>query len=65
MYEITHNGQDISSEPIPLEVAEILYKYECLDNTYDNCAALNQELKPLGWQIEYGLDACISELIKL
>jgi hypothetical protein len=44
-------------ELIPNEVEAILIKYYELDNTYENCANLVDELETIGWTCDYYLDA--------
>ena len=43
-------------ETLPQEVQDILEKYNG-EETYENCEKMLQELKPLGYTFEYGLDA--------
>ncbi len=42
---------------LPVKVLEIIDKYSELDNTYENCEKLLQELKPYGYIFDYYLDA--------
>jgi hypothetical protein len=39
------------------EIIEVLNKFSAMENTYENCEQLIKELEPLGFTIEYGLDA--------
>lgn len=42
---------------LPLEVQAVLSKYSELDNTYENCRLMQDELEILGCTFEWGLDA--------
>lgn len=42
---------------LPDDIQEILMKHAEADETYENCANLEAELKPLGYTFEWGLDA--------
>jgi hypothetical protein len=42
---------------LPSEVLKVLDKFSEMDNTYLECEALLNELKPFGYSFEYGLDA--------
>lgn len=42
---------------LPENVQEVLMKYGEIDQTYENCSALEKELDALGYSMEYGLDA--------
>jgi hypothetical protein len=44
-------------DELPTEIKEVLDKYAEMDNTYENCGNLVDELEVLGWTCEYGLDA--------
>ena len=44
-------------ELLPENIKEIVLKYSELDNTYQNCNNLLNELKPLGYIFDYYLDA--------
>ena len=44
-------------EKLPLEIQAVLSKYYELDNTYENCRAMQNELEALGYTFEWGLDA--------
>jgi hypothetical protein len=44
-------------EKLPAEVQALIEKYCTGDNTYENCRALQNELKPLGFTFDYYLDA--------
>ncbi len=54
----THENVDLFEhvEQLPKEVQEVLNKYAQEDNTYESCASLLSELKPLGYTFQYGLD---------
>ena len=44
-------------DELPTEIKEVLDKYAEMDNTYENCGNLVEDLEELGWTCEYGLDA--------
>ena len=44
-------------EKLPAEVQEVLKKYEDWPGTYQACNDLLKELKPLGYEFDYYLDA--------
>lgn len=52
-------------EKIPSNVMAILDKYSEMDNTYENCQRLVDELEAIGYTCEYGLDAEPYNLKKL
>jgi hypothetical protein len=52
-------------ESLPLEVQAVLSKYAELDNTYDNCKAMQSELEGLCYTFEWGLDAIPYDLREL
>lgn len=52
-------------EELPQEVLEIINKYSSEDNTYEVCGNLLNELEPLGYSFEYGLDATPYNLKKI
>lgn len=43
-------------EDLPIEVQIILKEFSDMENTYDNCVALVNELNMVGWGCNYGLD---------
>lgn len=43
-------------EKLPLEVQAILDKYSEMDNGYEECRNLVQELESVGYTCQYGLD---------
>ena len=44
-------------EKLPIEVQAILDKYSEMENDYENCGNLVDELELVGWTCEYGLSA--------
>ena len=44
-------------DELPIEVKSILDKYSEMDNNYENCENLSNELFNVKWTIEYGLSA--------
>ncbi|MFN5417956.1 MAG: hypothetical protein ACK5B9_12935 [Flavobacteriia bacterium] len=44
-------------EVLPIEIQDILQWYSLLDNDYQKCKDLLNELKPFGYTFDYGLDA--------
>jgi hypothetical protein len=44
-------------ELLPKEVQKVLLEHCTGENSYEACQRLIQELEPLGWTCEYGLDA--------
>ena len=52
-------------EVLPLEVQAILDKYSEMDNTYETCGNLVDELEQVGYTCEFGLDASPYELQKI
>lgn len=52
-------------ELVPNEVQAIIDKYSLMDNNYENCENLLNELKDIGWTCEFGLDATPNGLRKL
>jgi hypothetical protein len=42
---------------LPENVQEVLMRYGEMDQTYENCSSLKEELDVLGYSMEYGLDA--------
>jgi hypothetical protein len=44
-------------EQLPTEVHEILSDFSERENTYENCAQLEEALKPHGYTFTWGLDA--------
>jgi hypothetical protein len=52
-------------ELLPIEVLEILEKYSEMDNSYQNCSELVQELNSVGYTCDYGLDAEPFDLRKI
>ena len=62
-----HDGYDMIDLPErqPIEVREIIDRFEQEDNTYESCQNLVDELKTIGWSAEYGLDAIPYNLRKV
>lgn len=52
-------------EVLPLEVQAILDKYSEMDNTYETCGNLVDELEQVGYTCEFGLDASPYDLRKV
>jgi hypothetical protein len=52
-------------ELLPKEVQEVLEKYSEMDNTYENCNTLIDELNKVGYTCEYYLDGIPTNLKKL
>ena len=52
-------------DELPEEVQAVLNRYATDDETYENAEALLQELQPLGYTFEYGLDASPYNLRKI
>ena len=44
-------------ESLPLEIQAVLSKYSELDNTYENCRLMQDELEALGYTFDWDLDA--------
>lgn len=42
-------------ETLPDEIRVIIDKYLTCDNSWENCRALEAELKPLGYTFEWGM----------
>jgi len=59
--------QDLFTTPeqLPTEVHEILSDFSERENTYENCAQLEEALKPHGYTFEWGLDAEPYDLRKI
>ena len=52
-------------EILPIEVQIILHKYYEMDDTYENCGNLVDELEQVGYTCDYYLDAEPFDLRKL
>jgi hypothetical protein len=59
--------QDLFETPelLPTEVQIILHQFSNMDNTYDNCVALVNELNLVGYGCNYGLDGIPYDLQQL
>jgi hypothetical protein len=59
--------QDLFETPenLPTEVQIILHQFRYMDNTYDNCVALVNELNLVGYGCNYGLDGIPYDLQQL
>lgn len=59
--------QDLFETPelLPSEVQIILHQFSYMDNTYDNCVALVNELNLVGYGCNYGLDGIPYDLQQL
>jgi hypothetical protein len=44
-------------DELPIEVQLILDKYSEMDDTYENCGNLVDDLESVGWTCDYYLDA--------
>jgi len=44
-------------ETLPAEVNDIIADFDHLEQSYNNCAKLVEELNKVGYTCEYGLDA--------
>jgi len=52
-------------ETLPDNIQNVLLKYSGMDETYENCNSLLNELIPLGYTFEYYLDAIPFNLQKI
>jgi hypothetical protein len=59
--------QDLFETPeiLPIAVQIILKQFSELENNYDNCMALVDELNMVGWGCNYGLDGTPYDLQEL
>ena len=48
---------DLHYSELPTELVEVLKKYENMDDTYENCGNLVDDLNKIGYTCDYYLDA--------
>lgn len=52
-------------ELLPESVQQVLNQFSEQEQTYENCAALQKALEPLGYTFDYYLDAVPTDLRKI
>ena len=56
---------DLPYDELPIELQEVLNKYSDMDDTYENCANLVDDLNNIGYTCDYYLDAVPYNLRKI